>query len=95
MPDGSFPGQYGSNQYLSVPTQNRFGPLGEWVGYSMGINETIDESSEMEVQWIPVQNQKRKRFNTGAYPKNLIIKYWPYRSRGLVTVASRQVKLSS
>ena len=66
MPDGSFPGQYGSNQYFSVPTQNRFGPLGEWVGYSMGINETIDESSEMEVQWIPVQNQKRKRFNTGG-----------------------------
>ena len=25
------------NQYFSVPTQKRFGPLGEWVGYSMGI----------------------------------------------------------
>ena len=60
-------GQFGPNQYFNVPTQNKFGPLGEWVGYSMGIHEPIEpieESSEMEVQWIPIQN-KRKRFNTG------------------------------
>ena len=62
-------GQYGPNQYFNVPTQNKFGPLGEWVGYSMGIHEPIEpieESSEMEVQWIPIQN-KRKRFNTGIW----------------------------
>ena len=58
-------GQYVPNQYFSVPTQNRFGPLGEWVGYSMGIHDTMDDRSDMEVQWIPVQN-KRKRFNTGS-----------------------------
>ena len=57
-------GQYGPNQYFNVPTQNKFGPLGEWVGYSMGIHEPIEESCEIEVQWIPVQN-KRKRYNTG------------------------------
>ena len=66
-PSAAGVGQFGPNQYFNVPTQNKFGPLGEWVGYSMGIHEPIEpieESSEMEVQWIPIQN-KRKRFNTG------------------------------
>ena len=58
-------GQYVPNEYFSASTQNRFGPLGEWVGYSIGIHDTMDDRSDMEVQWIPVQN-KRKRFNTGS-----------------------------
>ena len=31
----------------------------------MGIHDTMDDRSDMEVQWIPVQN-KRKCFNTGS-----------------------------
>ena len=42
------------NKYFSVPTQNRFGPLGECVGYSMGIHDTMEDRSDMEVQRILV-----------------------------------------
>ena len=56
-------GQYVPNQFVTVPTQNRFAPLHEWVGYSMDIQNS--EQEQMELQWVPVRN-KRKRFNTGS-----------------------------
>ena len=61
-------GQYAQNQMFSVPIQNSFAPLQEWVGYSMGVQapETELESEQMELQWIPVRN-KRRRFNTGSH----------------------------
>ena len=52
-------GQYVSNQVFSVPTQNKFGPLSEWVGYSMGVQDPAEQ-----MEWIAAQN-KRKRINTG------------------------------
>lgn len=55
-------GQIAQNQFVSVPTENRFAPLGEWVGYSMDIN---NEDDQMDIQWVPVRN-KRRRFNTGS-----------------------------
>lgn len=64
-------GQYAQNHMFSVPTQNSFAPLQEWVGYSMGVqapgmgSETNLEPEQMEIQWIPVRN-KRRRFNTGS-----------------------------
>ena len=55
--------QYAPNQYFSVPTQNSFAPLHEWVGYSMGVEEP--EPEQMDIQWVPVRN-KRRRFNTAS-----------------------------
>ena len=49
-------GQYAPNQFVSVPTQNRFAPLHEWVGYSMGVEEPGPE--QMELQWVPVRNKR-------------------------------------
>ena len=54
-------GQYAPNHFVSVPTQNRFAPLNEWVGYSMG----VEEPEQMELQWVPARN-KRRRCNTGS-----------------------------
>ena len=51
--------QYAQNQYFSVPTQNSFAPLHEWVRYSMGVEEP--EPEQMDIQWVPVRN-KRRRF---------------------------------
>ena len=46
-----------------VPTQNRFAPLNEWVGYSMGIQNDLPQHEQID--WEAAQS-KRKRFNTGA-----------------------------
>ena len=66
-------GQYVPNHIVSVPTQNSFAPLHEWVGYSMDAHEPCSvlgqgqdpEPEQMELQWVPVRN-KRRRFNTGS-----------------------------
>ena len=55
-------GQYAQNQFCAIPTQNPFGPLSEWVGYSLDAQDSL---GNMDVQWIPVRN-KRRRFNTGS-----------------------------
>lgn len=55
-------GQYAQNQFCAIPTQNPFGPLSEWVGYSLDAQDSLEN---MDVQWIPVRN-KRRRFNTGS-----------------------------
>lgn len=57
MPSG---GQYVSNQVFSIPTQNKFGPLNEWVGCSMGVQDPTEQ-----MDWVAAQN-KRRRFNTGT-----------------------------
>lgn len=54
-------GHYAPDQFVSVPTENRFAPLDEWVGYSMD----SQNQEPMELQWVPVRN-KRKRFTTGS-----------------------------
>ena len=43
-------GPDGLNQRYSVPVQNAFGPLGEWVGLSMGINGDSGYIENMDVQ---------------------------------------------
>ena len=62
-------GQYAQNHMFSVPTQNHFAPLQEWVGYSMDVQTPgmgpDQEPEQMELQWVPVRN-KRRRFNTGS-----------------------------
>ena len=50
------------NQRYSVPIQNAFGPLGEWVGVSMGINGELRNPEDMDIQ---TAQSKRRRFNTG------------------------------
>ena len=57
--------QYVPNHFVTVPTQNRFAPLHEWVGYSMDVQEPGPGPEPMELQWVPVRN-KRRRFNTGS-----------------------------
>ena len=49
----------------SVPIQNSFAPLGEWVGLSMGINNDNDNGvhESMDVQ---TAQSKRRRCNTGT-----------------------------
>ena len=56
-------GQGQLNQRYSVPVQNAFGPLGEWVGYSMGINGDVGIHESMDLQ---TAQSKRCRFSTGT-----------------------------
>lgn len=55
-------GYYAQNQFCAIPTQNQFGPLSEWVGHSLDAQDSLEN---MDVQWIPVRN-KRRRFNTAS-----------------------------
>lgn len=55
-------GYYAQNQFCAIPTQNQSGPLSEWVGYSLDAQDSLEN---MDVQWIPVRN-KRRRFNTAS-----------------------------
>ena len=50
------------NQRYSVPIQNAFGPLGEWVGMSMDINGELRNPEDMDIQ---TAQSNRRRFNTG------------------------------
>ena len=56
-------GPDGLNQRYSVPVQSAFGPLGEWVGLSMGINGDSGYIENMDVQ---TAQSKRRRCNTGT-----------------------------
>ena len=51
------------NQRHSVPVQNAFGPLGEWVEISMDINGELRNLEDMDIQ---TAQSKRRRFNTGT-----------------------------
>lgn len=55
-------GYYAQNQFCAIPTQNQFGPSSEWVGHSLDAQDSLEN---MDVQWIPVRN-KRRRFNTAS-----------------------------
>ena len=65
--DGS--GQYVPSHVISVSTQNSFGLLHEWVGYSMDSREQFpvseQEPKQMQLQWALVRS-KRQHFNTGS-----------------------------
>ena len=50
-----------NNQYCAVPTQNRFAPLHEWVGYSMDTDIPGGQEQNMD---IDSARGKRRRFNT-------------------------------
>lgn len=52
-------------QCYSVPVQNTFGPLNEWVGVAMDNERGFQDQMECDL----AQN-KRRRFNTGADPNS-------------------------
>ena len=52
-----------NNQYCAIPTQNRYAPLHEWVGYSMDTDMPGGQEQNMD---IDSARGKRRRFNTGA-----------------------------
>ena len=51
------------NQRYSVTVQNAFGPLSEWVGLSMGVNNEPGYVENMDIQ---TAQSKRRRCNTGT-----------------------------
>ena len=52
-----------NTQYCAIPTQNRYAPLHEWVGYSMHTDMPGGQEQNMD---IDSARGKRRRFNTGA-----------------------------
>ena len=52
-------GQNRQNPNLVIPTQNRFAPISEWVGMSMGV-----DINNAQMEWEMAQS-KQKRYNTG------------------------------
>lgn len=52
-------GQNRQNTNFVIPTQNRFAPISEWVGMSMGV-----DTNNAQMEWEMAQS-KRKRYNTG------------------------------
>ena len=64
-PEFDSSGQYVPNHFVTLPTQNWFAPLHEWVGYSMDVQEPGLGPEPIELQWVPFRN-KRRRFNTGS-----------------------------
>ena len=58
-------GQGIQNHVYSVPIQNRFGPLNEWVGYSMGLQDQPNQM-EFDQSQSDAAHNKRRRVNTGG-----------------------------
>lgn len=56
-------GEQQVNQCYAVPTQNTFGPLSEWVGVSMNMDNEFGYQEQMD--FIATQS-KRRRCNTGT-----------------------------
>ena len=58
-------GQSIANQCYNVPVQNTFGPLSEWVGMSMDIDNGQRFQDQVQASAEAAQN-KRRRFSTGT-----------------------------
>ena len=57
-------------QRYSVPVQNAFGPLGEWVGLSMGVDGVNSDNGFYESMDFQTAQSKRRRFNIGTGTDN-------------------------